>query len=94
MLDIFKSSELRQVCQENNIEFLGLFGSFARNEQKDSSDIDLLVRFDKRVGYFKLLEVQDKLKTLLGYDVDLVTENALSTHIKPFVQKDMQTIYG
>ena len=55
--------------------------------------MDLLVRFNIPVGYFKLVQVQRKLGEYLGRNVDLVTEGALSSRIYPYVQKDLKTIY-
>ena len=94
MVDLLNDSGLKNMCIQSGISYLGLFGSYARDEQKSTSDIDLLVRFNKPIGYFKLVQVQENIKTLLNKDVDLVTENALSKYIKPYVYKDLKTIYG
>jgi predicted nucleotidyltransferase len=56
---------------------LAVFGSLARNEFTDKSDIDLLVEFDGRVGLFQFARVQRYLETILGTSVDLVTPDAL-----------------
>ncbi len=85
--------KLSRICDENNIDYLALFGSYARGEAKKDSDIDLLVRFKTPIGYFKLVQVQDTLKDFLGKEVDLVTENALSKYIKPYVYKDLTNLY-
>lgn len=94
MNSILNDNKLKDICKQSGIAYLGLFGSYARDEQRSSSDIDLLVRFDRPVGYFKLVQIQEDIKTLLNKDVDLVTENALSKYIKPHVYKDLKTIYG
>lgn len=59
-----------------------LFGSYSRNEQREDSDVDILVVFDKdaKVGLFKYSGIQYELKKLLGKQVDLVEEGTL----KPF----------
>ena len=94
MLELLQSPQLNKVCQENNIEYLGLFGSYARGDNTEQSDIDLLVRFAQPIGYFKLISVEHAFEDLLGVDVDLVTENALSKYIKPNVYKDIKVLYG
>lgn len=94
MSELKDNQKLINLCKQKDISYLGLFGSYARGEQKDSSDIDLLVNFKQPVGYFKLVQVQNDIKDLLNKEVDLVTENALSKHIKPFVYKDLKAIYG
>ena len=47
----FSSPQLKSICEQNGIIYLGLFGSYARNQQHPDSDIDLLVEYDKPVGY-------------------------------------------
>jgi len=93
MNNLLNSPLLKEICKQNGIEYLALFGSYARGEESTKSDIDLLVRFGQPVGYFKLVQVQRKLGEFLGNNVDLVTEGALSTRIFPYVQKDLKTIY-
>ncbi|MDQ3399097.1 MAG: nucleotidyltransferase family protein [Deinococcota bacterium] len=61
---------------------LALFGSVARNEAEGDSDVDLLVSFDRPVGFFHFLEVKDYLETVLKTRVDLVTEDALKKQLR------------
>ena len=51
-----------------------VFGSYARGEQREDSDIDILVAFDPKVGLFKYAAIYTDLKELLGREVDLVQE--------------------
>ena len=81
-------------CQRHDIRFLGLFGSYARHQEKKDSDVDLLVEFKNPVTYFKLLSAEEELGKELHRKVELVTKKALSPRIQPFVIKDLQTIYG
>ena len=48
------------------IKSLALFGSVARDESTDESDVDLLVEFDRPVGLFHLIGAEQHLQTLLG----------------------------
>ena len=66
-------SELREL----GVRRLSIFGSVARDEATPASDIDLLVEFDRPVGFFHLFEVQERLEALLGCKVDLVTAGGL-----------------
>lgn len=56
---------------------IALFGSFARDEARPDSDVDLLVVFDHPVGLFEFMDVQTHLSTLLGRRVDLATSDML-----------------
>ena len=71
-----------------------IFGSFARNEVNDESDIDILVDLDysHKIG---LLFVQMKLdlENLLHKQVDLVSSNGLSPFIKSQIEKEKKLIY-
>jgi len=60
-----------------SVEKIGVFGSVSRGEQKEGSDIDILVEFSQPVGFFKFLELEEYLSSLLGAKVDLVTPDAL-----------------
>ena len=70
---------------------LGIFGSIARGESVDVSDIDVIVEFSEPVGLFLFLELENYLVSILGKKVDLVTPNALKSAIKTRVLKE--TIY-
>ena len=71
-----------------------IFGSFARGEADFNSDYDILVELDysKKIG-LEFLQMQIDLAELLKSNVDLVSDNALSKYIRPFVDKDKILIY-
>lgn len=88
--------ELELTCRKYGVEFLGVFGSVARGENKPGSDVDLLVRFSPRVkiGYFRLYDIEQALARGFGRKIDLVTQDALNPHIKDKVLSDLQVVYG
>ena len=63
------------------VDKIGIFGSYGRGEQKPTSDIDVLVDFQRPVGIFAFLELANYLKNQLGIKVDLVTRKALRPEI-------------
>jgi predicted nucleotidyltransferase len=65
------------------VKSVGLFGSYARGEQTEKSDIDMLVEFEAPVGFFKFIELEYYLSEKLVAKVDLVTPDALKPIIKP-----------
>jgi len=71
-----------------HVKKIGLFGSYARGEQTDESDIDILVEFSKPVG-FEFIELKFFLEDLLDKKVDLVTPNALKLQIKERIMKEV-----
>ena len=68
---------------------LALFGSTARDEASDSSDIDVLVDFDGRSTAKRYFGVQFYLEDLLGCPVDLVQEGVIRPELKPYIEKDL-----
>jgi uncharacterized protein len=79
------SREMPFLKERFDVEQCGLFGSYAHGETTSKSDIDLLVRFEKPIGFFKFMELEDYLSQKLGIKVDLVTEDALKPLIRPYV---------
>lgn len=70
---------------------VGIFGSYARGENKKESDLDILLCFnyEHSVSLLKLAGLQQNISEALGIRVDLVTEKGLSPYIRPYVQKDL-----
>ncbi len=71
------------------VKRLGLFGSAARDELRDDSDIDLLVQFEGMATFDGYFGLKDRLEALLGRQVDLVTEQGLKPRVRRNVQKDL-----
>ena len=77
-----------------NPEIIGLFGSYSRNENTETSDIDILVRFKESISMFQLIRIENDLSEKLGIKVDLVTEGAIkNSRLKSRIEKDLQIIY-
>lgn len=72
-------NELRQ---QFGVKSLALFGSVARDEATEKSDVDILVEFDRPVGLFSLFALQDHLEHLLGCAVDLGTAASLKPRLR------------
>ncbi len=71
------------------IKEIGLFGSYVRGEQKESSDIDILVEFEETPTLLEFVELENYLTELLGVKVDLVMKRALKPKIKETVLKEV-----
>ncbi|MGE4518609.1 MAG: nucleotidyltransferase family protein [Desulfobacteraceae bacterium] len=81
------------ICKKNDISKACLFGSAARGEETESSDIDILIKFSKPKSLIFLAGIERILSESVGQKVDLVTENSLSPYIRENVLKDMEIIY-
>jgi uncharacterized protein len=61
---------------------LRLFGSVARGEEVEGSDVDLLVQFNRPVGLFHFVKVKERLEEILGTEVDLVSQGGLKRQLR------------
>jgi uncharacterized protein len=64
------------------VKSLSLFGSVARDESTEASDVDVLVEFLRPVGYFGLAALQERLERLFGCKVDLGTPGSLKPRLR------------
>jgi predicted nucleotidyltransferase len=71
------------------VKEIGLFGSFVREEQSQTSDIDILVEFETPIGLFKFLELEEYLEAQLGRKVDLVSKKALKPRIGRYILQEV-----
>lgn len=76
------SGRQMQLAAHFGVKSLRLFGSVARAEAVAGSDIDLLVEFDRPIGYFELIRLQEQLSESLGVKVDLGTPESLKPRMK------------
>ena len=80
--------------RDHNPEFIGIFGSYARNENNPDSDIDILVRFKTTLSLLQLVHLENLISQKLGTKVDLVTEGAVKNQkVKENIHRDLQIIY-
>lgn len=96
MAPMLKRQEIENIIK-NNIPYLkrkygvkkiGLFGSFVRNDETINSDVDILVEFERSIGW-DFFDLQDFLELKLGTKVDLVTPLALKPRMKDKVLKEV-----
>lgn len=81
------------IFRSHAIARAGIFGSFARHEERPESDLDLLVQFSQPKGFFALGHLERDLSDALHRKVDLVTEKALSPYLRDRVLRDLTIIY-
>jgi len=72
---------------------IGIFGSYARNEQTDDSDLDILVSLNMKLSLIDFARIKNDLSKKLNTRIDLVSERAIHPKIRPFIDKDLQIIY-
>lgn len=72
---------------------IGIFGSTARGENKENSDIDILYQLKETIGLFNIIRIKDSLEEKLNKKVDLVSEKYIHPKLKPHIMNDLKIIY-
>ena len=89
------SARVAEVCARYGLTELAVFGSVARGEESDDSDVDLLYVAGPhaRLG-FAINRLEDELADLFGRPVDLVSRKALHRLIRDRIEHEAQTLYA
>ncbi len=84
------------ILKKNDVEFAGIFGSYARGEARPDSDLDVLVRFHKQndKSLLDVIRLQNILQDALNLKVDLAEEGDLDELVEPQAVKDLKILYG
>ena len=69
-----------------------IFGSYARGEQKETSDLDVIVEFEKRKSLLELVGIEQELEDNLGIKIDLLTEASISPYLIEKIKKESKVI--
>ncbi|WPP51699.1 nucleotidyltransferase family protein [Catalinimonas niigatensis] len=76
---------------EFGVDQIGYFGSFAKGDYHENSDLDVLVSFDRKIGW-KFFDLKDYLEAIIGRKVDLVTERSLKKQWKQAILQQVKYI--
>lgn len=88
--------QIQKFLSSQPVEKAWLFGSFSRGEERPDSDIDLLVRYDRkhnRVGLFTIIRIKQQLQELLGREIDLVEDGTLMPFAVESANNDKILVY-
>jgi len=73
---------------------IAIFGSYARREEKESSDIDILVEFSGKKSLLDLVRIEQEISDAIKKKVDLLTEKSISPYLIDKIKKEMVVVYG
>ena len=91
VLDVLRTHK-PMLAERFGVTELALFGSFARDEATDGSDVDILVRFNGPATSRSYFGVQFYIEDLLSRRVDLVTDKALRSEFRPYVEREAMSV--
>ncbi|MDI6781991.1 MAG: nucleotidyltransferase family protein [bacterium] len=77
------------LSREFKVKEIGVFGSYLRGENKEDSDMDILVEFNKTIGLLKFIALENHLSDTLGVKVDLVMKSALKPRIGKHILEEV-----
>jgi uncharacterized protein len=89
MITPHQENIIKSVTQRVNPTLVGVFGSFARGEENEKSDLDILIDFDMKVDLLELIGMEQELTELLGIKVDLITLRSVNVSLKPYIESDL-----
>ena len=75
--------------QAFHVEWIAIFGSVARGEERPDSDIDVLVKFDGPTKFDWYMDLKEFLENLFGRRIDLVTDAGLKSIARISIEKDL-----
>jgi predicted nucleotidyltransferase len=78
----------QQLFSDYPIKSLAIFGSYARREQNEESDLDIMVEFNDKVG-LRFIDLADELEKLIGLKVDLVSRKGIKEKYFKRIQSDL-----
>ena len=87
------SSKVADVCRRNEVRRLRVFGSYARGEATEASDMDLIADFSRPKSLLDIVRIEREMSSALGVRVDLLTEGAISPYIRERIADDLRVIY-
>jgi uncharacterized protein len=82
------------ILSRYDAERIAIFGSYARGEAGNKSDVDILVRFARPKSLIQIVQIEDEIKKSIHMNVDLVTEKAVSPHLAGTIHRDEMVIFG
>jgi len=83
----------KKELQENfKIKNIGIFGSYVRGEQREASDVDILVEFYETPDLLKFIELERYLEEILGVKVDLVRKQAIREELRERILKEVVSV--
>ncbi len=87
-------SEITEFLKKNGATKVAVFGSYVRDEETPNSDIDVIIDFQKPMGLFEFVGIQQDLSEKIGINVDLLTEEGISPYLIKKIRKEMKVLYG
>ena len=87
-IEMILGKHKQQLFSAYPIKSIAIFGSYARKEQGEQSDLDLLVEFNDKIG-IRFIDLAEELEKIIGFKVDLVSRNGIKEKYFQKIQSDL-----
>lgn len=87
------TQKITPILRRYNVSRASVFGSVARREDMPGSDVDLMIELGSPIGMIAYSRLGREIEEVLGRAVDLVTSTSVNAHIRPFIERDLVSIY-
>jgi predicted nucleotidyltransferase len=78
----------RELREKYHVKELGIFGSYVRGEETQSSDLDIVVELEEPIG-LEFVTLAEELESLLGLKVDLISANAIRPRMMELIKEEL-----
>lgn len=89
MISSKQQSLIIDIVSRYNPKMIGIFGSYARGDNDQNSDLDILIDFEQPLDLLEIIGLEQELTEKLGIKVDLITLRSLNPQLKEYVEKDL-----
>jgi predicted nucleotidyltransferase len=89
MISLQQENIIKAVTKKLKPTLLGIFGSYARGEENEKSDLDILIDFETKVNLIELIGIEQEISERLGIKVDLITLRSVNATLKPYIESDL-----
>ena len=86
--------KLVSILKKHGAKKIEIFGSYARGEQEETSDLDVIVEFEKRKSLLELVGIEQELEDNLGIKIDLLTRASISPYLIERIEKESKVVFG
>ncbi len=89
MISSKQKNQIIDITSRFNPRTIGIFGSYARGDNDQDSDLDILIDFERQIDLLEIIGLEQELTEKLGVKVDLITLRSLNPQIREYVEKDL-----
>jgi len=87
-----KISKLTTILKKHGAKSIKIFGSYARNEARPGSDLDVIVAFNKNKSLLDLVGIEQELEDALGMKIDLLTRDSISPYLIEDIERECKLV--